>query len=102
MMLDLSDDGAYLLGETEPDAFAVFDVAAGTHELIGSPDHDFLVGYRWLDRDTYLALGMSKPWDSTPVDLLRCDVVGGCTVAAPAIGSVGDGMVLPFGQSMDG
>ena len=101
-MVDLSDDGAYLLGETEPDTFAIFDVAAGTHELISSPDHEFLIGYRWLDRDTYLALGMNKPWDSTPVDLLRCDVGGGCTVAAPAIGSFDDGMVLPLGESMDG
>ncbi len=101
-MVDLSDDAAHLLGETEPDVFAVFDVAAATHQLISSPDHEFLIGYRWLDRDTYLALGMNQPYDTTPVDLLRCDLGGGCTVAASAIGSVDDGMTLPIGEPMDG
>ena len=101
-MVDLSDDGAHLLGETEPDTFAVFDVATGTHELISSPDHEFLIGYRWLDADTYLALGMNPPYDSRSVDLLQCDLDGGCTVAAEAIGSFDGGVVLPLGQSMDG
>lgn len=101
-MLDLSDDGALLLGETEPDTFAVFDVAAGTAELITSPDHGFLVGYRWLDHDTYLAVGMNRPWSTTPVDLLRCDVGSSCDVAAEAIGTIKDGLTLPFGESMDG
>lgn len=101
-MLDLSDDGRFLLGETEPDTFAVFDVAAGTAEPITSPNHGFLVGYRWLDQDTYLALGMNRPWNTTPVDLLRCDIGTGCEITAEAIGTVKDGLTLPFGESMDG
>lgn len=101
-MLDLSDDGALLLGETEPDTFAVFDVTAGTVEQITSPEHEFLVGYRWLDSDTYLALGMNRPWNTTPADLLRCDVGGGCEVAAEAIGTIKSGLALPFGEPMDG
>jgi len=100
--LDLSPDATRVLGETEPDTFAVFDTASGeTTELL--PDgYAFFIGYRWVDAYTYLGLGLNRPWDPTPVDLLRCDVGAGCEVAAPAIGSIDAGMVLPIGKPMDG
>lgn len=101
-MLDLSDDGSRLLGETEPDVFALFDVATGTHENITVPGYDFVIGYRWLDADTYLMIGMKAPYENTSVDILECEVGAGCDVVAPTLGSFEDGLVLSFGESMDG
>ncbi|QCX27277.1 hypothetical protein [Nocardioides jishulii] len=101
-MLDLSDDGTRLLGETDPDVFALFDVATGSHENVTVPGYEFVVGYRWLDADTYLMIGMNPPYANASVDILECEVGGDCTVAAPQIGSFDDGLVLSFGEPMDG
>ncbi|MGN0063204.1 MAG: hypothetical protein ACI379_03090, partial [Nocardioides sp.] len=100
--LDLSPDGRRVLGESEPDSFAVFDVASGLAQPIKPEGYSFFIGYRWLDADTYLGLGLNQPWESTPVDLLRCDVGGGCSAAAVGIGTVDAGFVLPIGEPMDG
>ncbi|GGD19723.1 hypothetical protein [Nocardioides daphniae] len=102
MMLDLSDDGSHVLGEIEPDVFAVFDVAAGTHQPVTVPGYEFVIGYIWADADTYLMLGLNKPWDTTPADLLSCELGGGCTVVAEAVGRAGNDLVLGFGEPMDG
>lgn len=101
-MLDLSDDGARILGETDPDEFAVFDVASGTHETIRVPGYEFIVGYRWLDADTYLMIGMNPPYENAKVDLLECEVGGACAVVLDQVGSFDDDLVLSFGEPMDG
>ncbi len=95
----LSPSATYLLGEDDPDRAKVFDVATG--EVIDAvPDgYAFFAGYAWLDDDTYVGIGLNKPWETTPVDMLTCDVGGACTVAADAIGTIDGGVVLPLGEA---
>ncbi len=99
---ELSPGTTYLLGEDEPDKAAVFNVATGQVIDANQAGYDFFAGFGWVDDDTFVGLGLNKPYDSTPVDLLTCDVAGPCEVTAAAIGSVDDGIVLPNGASIDG
>ncbi len=95
----LSPGASYLIGEDEPDRAKVFDIATG--EVIDAvPDgYAFFAGYGWIDDDTYVGIGLNRPWNTTPVDLLTCEVRGGCTVSARGIGTVDGGVVLPFGEA---
>ncbi|PVG83828.1 hypothetical protein DDE18_05855 [Nocardioides gansuensis] len=97
----LSPDGRYLLGESDPDEAAVFDATTGTSQDAMAEGYSFSVFYGWVDEDSYVGLGMNKPYDTTPIDLLSCDVGAGCTVIAEAIGTIDDGVVIPIGESMD-
>ncbi len=98
----LSPDGRYLLGERESDVVQVFDVTTGETVLGSDPGYDYFAGYAWIDNDTYAALGMTQPWDTTPVDVLTCEVGGVCVVIEEAAGSMAsDGFVMPNGQAMN-
>lgn len=95
----LSPGATYLLGEDEPDRATLFVVATG-EAIDALPDgYAFFAGYGWVDDDTYVGIGLNKPWERTPVDLLTCDVAGACTVTAEAVGTLEDGLVLPFGEA---
>lgn len=96
----LSPDATYLLGEDDPEMAAVFDVATGRTIGAAPKDYDFVGGFTWIDDDTYLALGLTKPWDRTPVDVLRCDVGGACDAVAAQLPSFEDGLVLPVGEAL--
>lgn len=99
----LSPDGRYLVGESEPDVSAVFDTRSGAEVTATPSGHDFVAGYGWVDGDTYVAVGITATdeWDTSPVDLLTCDVGGACTTLGPGVGTVADGLVVPLGTSMD-
>jgi hypothetical protein len=97
----LSPDGRWLLGETDPDEAALFDTATGAPTDARVDGYSFFVGYGWADTDTYVGLGLNKPYDAASVDLLTCEVGGGCTVTASGIGAVDEGVVVPIGTSMD-
>ncbi|PUA79634.1 hypothetical protein [Nocardioides currus] len=99
--LALSPDGTTALGESEADVPALADTATGAVTPITVPGYGFFVGFGWVDDDTYVGLGVNEPYQTTPLDLLECEVGGTCTVTAEAIGSAASGVVLPFGQSMD-
>jgi hypothetical protein len=97
----LSPDGRWLIGESDPDEAAVYDTTTGRATDARVDGYSFFVGYGWADEDTYVGLGLNKPYDAASVDLLSCDVGGGCTVTASGIGTVEDGVVVPLGTSMD-
>lgn len=100
--LALSPDGTIALGESASDTPALADTANGRVSPIDVPGYGFFVGYGWVDDDTFVGLGANAPYDTAPVDLLECELNGGCTVTGAGIGSLEDGLVLPFGESMDG
>jgi hypothetical protein len=97
----LSPDGRWLVGEDEPDEAALFDTATGRMSDASVDGYSFFVGYGWADEDTYVGLGLNEPYDAASVDLLTCDVGGGCTVTAAGIGTIEDGVVIPLGSPMD-
>jgi hypothetical protein len=97
----LSPDGRWLIGEDEPDEAALFDTTTGRMTDASVDGYSFFVGYGWADEDTYVGLGLNEPYDAASVDLLTCDVGGGCAVTAAGIGTFEDGVVIPLGTSMD-
>lgn len=99
--LALSPDGTLALGESAPDTPALADTANGRVSPLDVPGYGFFAGYGWVDDDTFVGIGVDEPSDSTPVDLLECEVGGACTVTGAGIGSLEGGLVLPFGESMD-
>lgn len=99
--LSLSPDGSLLLGESEPDIAAIYDASTGAAQDATAEGYAFSVFYGWVDDDTYVGLGMNKPYATTPIDLLSCGIDAGCTVIADAIGTLRDGVVIPIGESMD-
>ena len=93
---DLSPSGRYLISDTD-DVNAVFDNTTGKQLPFDKGDYAYLVGYRWLDDDTYAGLGL-RTTDSTEPDLFTCEVAtGSCTLAVEHAGSGGD-LVLPVGE----
>lgn len=99
--LALSPNGAIALGESDPDRPALADTATGEVTPLDVPGYGFFAGYGWVDDDTFVAVGVNEPFDSTPVDLLECEVGGKCTVTGSAVGSLEGGLIIPIGQSMD-
>lgn len=97
----LSPAGTYLLGEDGPDSAAVFEVATGRR--MGDPvtGHAFFGGYAWVDDDTYLGIGFDAEWDSSPVDILSCDVGGACETVLENLPTVQEGLRLPLGEPFD-
>jgi hypothetical protein len=100
--LALSPDGRWALGEESSDTPALADTADGSFFSIDVPGYDFFVGYGWVDSETYFGLGLNQPWESTPADLLECEVGGACTVTGSAVGSIDAGLTIPIGEQMDG
>lgn len=93
----LSPDGGVIISETA-DVNHVYDTADGTRLPFDEGRYAFLVGYRWLDDDTYAGLGLRTTKSTTP-DLLTCEVAtGSCTVAVEQPASVEDGLVLPIAE----
>lgn len=99
--LALSPDGRWALGEESSDTPALADTADGDFFSIDVPDYGFFAGYGWVDDDTYVGLGLNEPWETTPADLLECEVFGRCTVIGSAVGTFGADLVIPIGRSMD-
>ncbi|KRF36002.1 hypothetical protein [Nocardioides sp. Soil805] len=93
----LSPDGGHLISETA-DVNHVYDTADGRRLPFDEGGYAFLVGYRWLDEDTYAGLGLATMESTTP-DLLTCEVAtGACTLAVGRPASVEDGLVLPISE----
>lgn len=93
----LSPDGGHLISETA-DVNHVYDTATGRRLPFDQGAYAFLVGYRWLDEDTYAGLGLPTLESTTP-DLLTCEVVTGtCTLAVERPATVEDGLVLPISE----
>jgi hypothetical protein len=63
--------------------------------------YGFFIGFGWVDNDTFVGIGLNEPWETSPADLLECEVHGACTVTGEAIGSIDGGLILPNGASMD-
>lgn len=102
--LSLSPDGRYVLGESEPDTFAVHDAMTGK-QIAGVPDgYAFFLGYGWVDGNTYggAALRDVEDWEREPVHMVTCQVGGECQVVAEDIGTFDRDLVLPVGEGMDG
>lgn len=101
-VVTLSPDGATALGEDEPDHPALADTSSGQVTPLEVPEgYGFFTGYGWADADTFVGLGLNQPWDSTPADLLTCEVGGACRVTAEDVGTQDGGLVIPVGRPMD-
>ncbi|WP_457208775.1 hypothetical protein [Nocardioides sp. P5_C9_2] len=91
----LSPDGGVIFSETD-DVNHVYNTTDGTRLPFDEGRYAFLVGYRWLDEDTYAGIGLPT-LDSTTPDLLTCEVAAGsCTVVVEQPASVEEGLVLPI------
>jgi hypothetical protein len=101
---DLSPSGRYLMAEPREDEFRVLDTR--THQWMPAPDvdYEFFLGYAWLDRDHYAAVGASKPLNaSSPVDILQCTAsTGACAVTADGVGTLAEGFTMPIGRDIGG
>lgn len=97
----LSENGDYALGESEPDEMALWDSTTGQQLPKLKTDHDFVVGYRWESEQTFLALGLNKPWGSKPTHILRCTVNQSCEVAVDSLPADLNTMAVPMGETLD-
>lgn len=99
----LSPDGRYLVSETA-DENLVSDTSTGRLLPFDLGRYGFVAGYRWLDEDTYAALGIEDPGaddEDMVVDLLRCEAAAGaCETVVQGESLAGDQpLILPFGDS---
>lgn len=97
---DLSPDGRYVIAEQESDVPRAVEVNTSEEVALDPGEYDYFGPYAWLADDRYAALGVSEPFESTPVDVLVCDLAGTCEPDATAVGSLGDGFTLPVGVSL--
>lgn len=104
----LSPDAAYVVGESEPDVAAVFDTRTGERIPVDRAGYDFVVGYGWVDGDTWAGIGLpassdlaeGESFEGIGLSMITCDVGGRCRTVAE-VGSVDDGVIVPLGTSMD-
>lgn len=104
----LSPDGRYLLSESSSDEFALYDTASGAVLAERPRQYSFFIGYRWTDRDSYVAMALDDVLDNPDgssaedgdfqLTLLNCTVGQECAVVVPDAGSMNDGIVLPIGE----
>ena len=101
---DLSPSGRYLMAEPRPDEFRVLDTRTTHWMPTPDVDYDFFLGYAWLDRDHYAAVGASKPLSaSSPADILTCTAsTGACAVTADGVGTLAEGFTIPIGRDIGG
>jgi|tagenome__1003787_1003787.scaffolds.fasta_scaffold20977661_3 hypothetical protein len=98
---DLSPSGHYLMAEPRADVFRVLDTQTTHWMPTPEVDYDFFLGYAWLDRDHYAAVGASRPYASRPVDILTCTAsTGACAVTAEGVGTLADGFTIPIGRDI--
>lgn len=98
---DLSPSGHYLMAEPRADVFRVLDTQTTHWMPTPDVDYDFFLGYAWLDRDHYAAVGASRPYASSPVDILTCTAsTGACAVTAQGVGTLADGFTMPIGRDI--
>ncbi|WP_185994826.1 hypothetical protein [Nocardioides campestrisoli] len=95
----LSPDGRYLVSETA-DENRVFDTTTGERQPFDLGEYAFVAGYRWLDGDTYVALGL-KDLEAEQADLLSCEVATGtCRAAVTDLDlTSGDALQLPMSEA---
>lgn len=80
----ISPDGAHLISEVA-DENVIVDTATGRRLPFDNQGYSFLVGYHWLDDETYAAIAFRSNSDPQP-ELLRCDLQSGdCEVAVDGL-----------------
>ncbi len=98
----LSPDGAYLLGEPEPDDVRIYDLSVGRSLPKQDLGYAYFGGYDWIDADHYAALGFTETNGDGPIDILTCTVSSGeCSMVAEDVGSLDGGFAIPMGEYLN-